>query len=199
MLFPAVKQFFRIRYDTVWNTGVFLAVLLAFAVRPSAAAVTPFQIGFLGNDWQLVPAENVAGLRLNLLSTDSESVYGLDFGVCSDAGNFSGVRLNAVSGSETFNGVAVALCDLCGDVRGVQISGFNLGLRKVRGLQLGIVSCGFEACGAQIGLLNLAESLRGVQIGVVNCAFSCHGVQIGLVNCAGVNRLTFLPFLRVSF
>lgn len=172
--------------------SAFLALSLALgAASASAAAFSPLQIGLgwparAGFDLQLVSRETpVAGFRLNLLGSRNRTVAGLDLGICSDAGTFSGLRLNAFSGSETLNGVSVALWDVTRDVRGVGIGGFNLGLGQVRG--------------AQIGLLNVAFSLCGTQIGVVNYAETCRGVQIGLLNWASSTSLPCIPLLRASF
>ncbi|MBR6022982.1 MAG: hypothetical protein IK066_11270 [Kiritimatiellae bacterium] len=173
-----------------------LSVLLSLflplcAASASAAAFSPLQIGAgwpapAGFDLQLVSRRTpVFGLRLNLLGSRNDTVAGLDFGICSDAGTFSGIRLNALSGSKTLNGVAVALLDFSHDVRGVQIGGSNFGLGEVRG--------------TQIGLLNFAFSLRGAQIGIVNVADDLCGVQIGLVNIAMESDYPFSPFLRASF
>lgn len=97
----------------------------------------------------------VYGLRLNLGCGRFERTYGVDLGLFSKSGAFSGVAANLIGN----------FCET--DAEGLQVGLVNMVEGVVDGLQ--------------VGLVNKAGHLRGVQIGLVN--FNPSGISFPILNC----------------
>lgn len=96
----------------------------------------------------------VCGLRLNLGCGRFERTNGVDLGLWSKSGEFTGVAANLVG---------------------------NFSERDAQGLQIGVVNMvEGEADGVQIGLVNKASRLKGVQIGLIN--FNPSGISFPILN-----------------
>lgn len=172
---------------------IFLSLFLPlFALSASAASFSPLQIGLGSPDWQLVSEDTpVIGLRLNLPRSFNDTVAGLDLGLLSDdTATFSGLRLNAVSFSQTCNGIAIALFDMAVFLNGIQI-GLGTDAEELHGVQIGLFN------GTRT--VSYSPTVRGLQIGLVNYANSLRGVQLGLLNIDRSSDYPYLPLLRASF
>ncbi len=177
-------------------------VFLVFPQYGWAGDCSPLQISFIGDYYQLVPAEkDVCGLRLNLPIGVNENIYGLDLGFCGWGGEYKGVMLNLIStisvsdsafdlpvknGHSSTKGIQLAgLTNInIGNIDGIQIAGlFNTGY-GVRGIQVAPV-INFAAStmqGIQVAAANYSEKVTGLQCGLYNHAKSVRGIQIGLIN-----------------
>jgi hypothetical protein len=163
--------------------------LLAALVAAPAFAVsfTPFQLGIWGPDAQLCEQGTpVWGLRLNLLKSQNDEVFGLDLGLVSRIGQADAISLNAVNS-------AVAL-------KGAQFGFYNVVSRDAIGVQCGLYNIDESSiAGGQLGLVNIAQSVGGCQIGLFNRCISMNGIQVGLINIIEDAEVPFFPFVNASF
>lgn len=162
--------------------------LLAALVAAPAFAVsfTPFQLGIWGPKAQLCEQGTpVWGLRLNLLKSQNDEVFGLDLGLVSDIGEADAISLNAVN-------TAVSL-------KGGQAGIYNRVACEALGVQLGLYNLCDSVYGGQIGLVNAAQSVGGCQIGLFNRCISMNGIQVGLINIIEDAEVPFFPIVNASF
>lgn len=115
--------------------------------------VTPLGLTLIA--WDIPNSMSVVkGVRLNLGCGRFERTYGVDLGLFSKSGDFSGVAANVIG---------------------------NFSERDATGLQLGVVNMvEGEVRGVQIGLVNKAGHLYGLQIGLVN--FNPSGITFPILN-----------------
>ena len=147
-----------------------LAVLGAASV---ALADMPLQLGIGGETLQLCKKTTpVTGLKLNVPYADSDEAAGLDIGFVGGAGEFTGLRLNAV----------------------------NLSRDCSTGLEVGVLNIAYgEVHGMQFGVFNHAEEMHGFQLGLINHAGELSGVQLGLFNLVVRGSVKAFPFIICAF
>jgi len=165
-----------------------ILLVLAFVAAPAfAAKFTPLQIGVWGQDAQLFDqAVPVWGLRLNLLLSQNDDVFGLDAGFFSRIGQADAISLNLYNSAVT--------------LKGAQFGVYNTVSREAVGLQAGFYNVDDASiAGGQIGLVNVAQSVGGFQIGLFNRCISMAGVQIGFINIIEDAEIRFFPFVNASF
>lgn len=140
-------------------------MVFALAVLGVAAAVQaamPLQLGIAGDALQVFSADTpVKGLKLNLPYATSDDAAGIDLGLVGGAGDFTGLRLNAVN-----------LSDDCSS--GLEIGALNIGKGEVHGMQFGVFNHAKDMHGFQLGLLNHAGHLSGLQVGLLNFVDTGH-------------------------
>ena len=164
-----------------------LFLLAAIAAAPAfAVAFTPFQLGIWGPDAQLCEQTTpVWGLRLNLLKSQNDEVFGLDFGFVSNIGEADAISFNLVNS-------AVAL-------KGGQAGIYNRVAREAIGVQFGLYNLGESVYGGQLGLVNAAQTVGGCQIGLFNRCISMSGIQVGIINIIEDAEVPFFPIVNASF
>lgn len=164
-----------------------LLVMAAGVALPTFAYWTPVQVSLY--DVAALPpaAENVYGLRADLLSGNCYNVVGLDVGIHNlvrqDAYGLRAGLFNFAYGNG--GGITAGLINSDEFNAGLMAGGFNL----------------MEAAsGVQIGLVNGANTYSGVQIGFVNMVQKdfC-GLQIGLLNFYLAKDLPVLPIINLGF
>ena len=189
--------------------SVLAVLILALLALSASAAVSPLQIGILGDKCQLVsPETSVIGLRIGLAS-DNATVAGLDLGWGSLARHFSGIRLNVLSSADECNGISIALlADVSEHVNGIAIAfleplvferpgepalfqhvngatiAFAGFAEEINGLQLACFAQATTIRGIQAAAMPLARTACGLQFGLFNRADDLYGLQVGLVNHA---------------
>lgn len=150
-----------------------MAAALALGLAAAAQAAMPLQLGIVGDAAQVFAREQeITGLKLNLPYAVNDYAAGIDLGLFGDAGEFKGLRLNAV----------------------------NLSSVKTSGLEIGALNLASgELHGLQIGAFNRAAQVHGVQIGAINLTEKLHGLQIGLINIVSAGKATVLPLVNCNF
>ncbi|MFQ5949848.1 MAG: LA_2272 family surface repeat-containing protein [Nitrospiria bacterium] len=130
-------------------------------------------------------------------------------GIAATGREVTGIAIGGLlSEQEALNGFSFAgLYATARKVKGIQIAIISE-QEHLNGLSLGVFNLAQEVYGIQVGVCNgcfgviydpfpnleiCAGEVNGVQIGLFNCTEQLHGVQIGLINYAGNNN----PFLRV--
>ena len=118
--------------------------------------VTPFGLTLIA--WDFPNSMSVVkGVRANLGCGRFERTYGVDLGLFSKSGDFSGVAANIVGNfSER-------------DATGLQVGLVNMVEEDVRGVQIGLVNKSGHLYGVQIGLINFNPS--GISFPILNFGF----------------------------
>lgn len=148
---------------------VLACALAALCAAAAAQAAMPLQLGIAGDALQFPAADTpVRGLKLNLPYATSDDAAGIDLGFVGGAGEFTGLRLNAVNLSETASS-------------GLELGLLNIGKGEVRGMQFGV--------------FNHAKDMHGFQLGVINHAGHLSGVQVGLLNFVDKGKVKAFPFV----
>jgi hypothetical protein len=167
--------------------AVILLVLAILAVPAFATKFTPLQIGIWGPDAQLFEQDlPVWGLRLNLIQSQNDDVFGLDLGFLSRIGEADALSFNLYNSAVT--------------LKGGQVGIYNTVSSEAVGLQLGFYNVDESSiAGGQLGLVNVAQSVAGCQLGLFNRCISMQGIQIGLINIIEDAEIRFFPFVNASF
>lgn len=146
---------------------------LAIGLAAVAEAGMPLQLGIAGDAAQIFAQEReITGLKLNLPYAANDYASGLDLGLIGGAGEFKGLRLNAV----------------------------NLSSIQTTGLEFGVLNlAGGDVHGGQIAVFNRGGDVHGMQFGIANYAEHLHGIQIGLINIVADGHTLVLPLVNWGF
>ena len=138
--------------------------------------MTPFQLALLNPLQIFSPETPVRGLRINVLSGEQESVWGLDVGLAQrTTSDMRGLQLGLVNLNKDFWGVQQGLVNWSdGDFSGIQSSYIASRVGgNFTGLQMGIFAnvVGGSLDGVQLSPISwnvISGSLNGVQLGGIN-------------------------------
>lgn len=149
----------------------------------------------------------IYGLKLNLIHSGNDVVYGLDGGIISDIADMRGIQMNLINQiTSRFSGVQMAFINTLDASYGVEenekydlgknygvsmgvLLNYNEGMKQ-RGVDLaGLISLhGYDNdfAGVRASLFNRSRGeVSGVELGAVNWTENCDGgLQLGLVNYA---------------
>lgn len=141
---------------------ILVCALAVLGVAAASQAAMPLQLGIAGDALQVFSADTpVRGLKLNLPYATSDDAAGIDLGFVGGAGEFTGLRLNAINLSEECSS-------------GLELGALNIAKGEVHGMQFGVFNHAKDMHGFQLGLLNHAEHLLGLQVGLLNLVDKGH-------------------------
>jgi len=171
--------------------GLF-CLILSFCLTGLAFAekTRPLQIS-VWDPIQLINDQNsIAGLRFNLIYTNSQDVAGLTLstGWANTNRDMRGVSLGPVNWTNGSSyGVNLGILNYVGARSvGLEIGAVNITKADFSGFETGIVNyVGGIGAGFQLGIVNYAKNMSGVQVGLFNATDNLQGLQIGASNYNG--------------
>ena len=172
--------------------------LVALMMMASASAAedkeVPFLFSIIAPMAIPMDADNVNGLRLNLIYGSNKNVAGVDFGLIQQiTGKGDGTQIGALNIAESMDGPQFGIIgNTAKDIYGPQIAVGGNNADKITGAQLSILfNYAAELGELQFGIINRTLKLGGVQVGLFNFADKSGGTQVGLLNFANGKMIPF--------